>query len=63
MYPRRSAKLGGVYLNEEGRKRLIALVEEASHPLGFRKMIEVQAQRLKGTLLGRGHYTPFYLWR
>ncbi|BAW02426.1 CRISPR-associated protein Cas1 [Thermus thermophilus] len=52
-----------MYLNEEGRKRLIALVEEASHPLGFRKMIEVQAQRLKGTLLGRGRYTPFYLWR
>ena len=63
---------GGVYLNEEGRRRLIQLFEErllegVSHPLGFRKplgeTIEVQAQRLKAALLGRGRYTPFYLWR
>ena len=61
---------GGVYLNEEGRRRLIQLFEErllegVSHPLGFRKplgeTIEVQAQRLKAALLGRGEYTPFYL--
>lgn len=61
---------GGVYLNEEGRRVLIALLEErfleeATHPLGFRKpygeLLEVQAQRLKAALLGRGPYTPFYL--
>ena len=66
------AREGGVYLNEEGRRRLIQLFEErllegVSHPLGFRKplgeTIEVQAQRLKAALLGRGEYTPFYLWR
>ena len=59
-----------MYLNEEGRRRLIQLfeerlLEEVSHPLGFRKplgeTIEVQAQRLKAALLGRGEYTPFYL--
>ena len=64
------AREGGVYLNEEGRRRLIQLfeerlLEEVSHPLGFRKplgeTIEVQAQRLKAALLGRGEYTPFYL--
>ncbi len=63
---------GGVYLKEEGRRRLITLVEERlreemTHPLGFRKplmeLIEVQAQRLKAAFLGRGEYTPFYLWR
>ncbi len=63
---------GGVYLNEEGKKRLIALLEtrlaeEATHPLGFRKaygeLIELQAHRLKAALLGRKEYTPFYLWR
>jgi CRISPR-associated protein Cas1 len=61
-----------VYLNEEGRRRLIELLEgrfleEVAHPLGFRKplgeMIELQAQRLKAALLERGRYTPFYLWR
>lgn len=55
-------------MNEEGRRRLIQLFEErllegVSHPLGFRKplgeTIEVQAQRLKAALLGRGRYTPF----
>lgn len=66
------AREGGVYLNEEGRRRLIALFEErlaseATHPLGFRKpyaeLIQVQADRLKGALLGRGEYSPFYLKR
>jgi len=61
---------GGVYLNEEGKKRLIALLEarfteEATHPLGFRKtygeLLEVQAQRLKKALLGKEAYTPYYL--
>ncbi len=61
-----------MYLNEEGRRRLIELVEArfleaVAHPLGFRKplgeLIELQAQRLKGALLGRGRYTPFYLRR
>ncbi|WP_337845855.1 CRISPR-associated endonuclease Cas1 [Thermus sp.] len=64
------AREGGIYLNEEGRRRLIALFEnrlatEATHPLGFRKpyaeLIQVQADRLKGALLERGTYTPFYL--
>jgi len=66
------ARLGYIYLKEEGRRRLITLVEERlreemTHPLGFRKplmeLIEVQAQRLKAALLGREEYTPFYLWR
>jgi len=66
------ARNGGVYLNEEGRRRLIErvekrLLEEVTHPLGFRKplgeLMELQAQRLKAALLGRGPYTPFYLWR
>ncbi|MEN2981631.1 MAG: CRISPR-associated endonuclease Cas1 [Thermus sp.] len=61
---------GGVYLNEEGRRVLIGLLEErflqeATHPLGFRKpfgeLLEVQASRLLGALLGREVYTPFYL--
>ncbi len=63
---------GGVYLNEEGKKRLITLLEarfaeEATHPLGFRKaygeLLELQAHRLKAAILGRSAYTPFYLWR
>ncbi|MEZ0322342.1 MAG: CRISPR-associated endonuclease Cas1 [Thermus sp.] len=61
---------GGVYLNEEGRRVLLRLLEgrfleEATHPLGFRKayaeLIEVQARRLKAAILGRGGYSPFYL--
>ena len=44
-----------------------SLVEGVAHPLGFRKplgeLMELQAQRLKAALLGRGRYTPFYLWR
>ena len=61
---------GGVYLNEEGKKRLIALLEArlakvATHPLGFRKtygeLLEVQAHRLKKALLGKEAYTPYYL--
>ena len=57
---------GGVYLNEEGRRRLIQLFEErllegVSQPLGFREAlgeaVEVQAYRLKAALLGRGEYT------
>lgn len=64
------AQEGGVYLNEEGRRRLIELLEgrfleEVAHPLGFRKplgeMIELQAQRLKKTILGKEAYTPYYL--
>lgn len=64
------AREGGVYLNSEGRRVLLGLLEErfleeATHPLGFRKsyadLIEVQASRLKGAILGRGTYTPFYL--
>ena len=61
-----------MYLDEEGRRRLIEQVEKrllegVAHPLGFRKplgeLMELQAQRLKAALLGRGRYTPFYLWR
>ncbi|GLV48959.1 CRISPR-associated endonuclease Cas1 1 [Thermus sp. LT1-2-5] len=64
------ARDGGVYLNEEGRRVLLGLLEErfaqeATHPLGFRKpyaeLIEVQAQRLKAAVLGRGKYSPFHL--
>ncbi|WP_026174948.1 CRISPR-associated endonuclease Cas1 [Thermus igniterrae] len=60
---------GGVYLNEEGRRIFLRLLEErflqeAWHPLGFRKpygeQIEVQAQRLKAAILGKARYTPFY---
>ncbi|WP_243094722.1 CRISPR-associated endonuclease Cas1 [Thermus thalpophilus] len=63
---------GGVYLNEEGRRVLITLLEErfsemAAHPLGFRKpydeLIELQAHRLKAAILGREPYTPYYLKR
>jgi CRISPR-associated protein Cas1 len=64
------AREGGVYLNEEGRRRLIELLEgrfleEVAHPLGFRKplgeMIELQAHRLKKAILGKEAYTPYYL--
>ena len=59
-----------VYLNEEGKRRPIGLVEarlaeEATHPLGFRKtygeLLEVQAHRLKKAIQGKEVYTPYYL--
>jgi len=64
------ARAGGVYLNEEGKRTLLGLLEErflqeSTHPLGFRKpyqeLIETQAHRLKAAILGRERYTPFYL--
>ncbi len=64
------ARAGGVYLNEEGKRTLLGLLEErflqeSTHPLRFRKpyqeLIEVQAHRLKAAILGRERYTPFYL--
>lgn len=61
---------GGVFLNEEGRRTLITLLEErfqeeATHPLGPRKtygeLLEMQAYRLKGAILSGKPYSPFYL--
>ncbi len=59
-----------VYLNEEGKRRPIGLLEarlaeEATHPLGFGKtygeLLEVQAHRLKKAILGKEACTSQYL--
>lgn len=61
---------GGVYLNEEGKRILITLLEErflqeATHPLGFRKaygeLLGVQAARLKAAILKGEAYTAFHI--